>query len=255
MHIASSTSTRSQTVPFHSVPVELIKVRGLTKRYGLHRALAEVDLQLDAGGVCALLGPNGAGKSTLLGIVSNAVRATAGKVHFVADGAELAHDAELRREIGVLAHESFLYSGLSALENLSFWGHLYQVENLQERSTDLLKLVGLDERAWDRNAETYSRGMVQRLALARTMLHDPSVLLLDEPFTGLDRTGSAALAQALQAAVKRGCVVLVITHDLDSISDITTHAAVLKRGKLVYEERSQGFSFEQLKEIYHTHAD
>ncbi len=205
--------------------------------------------------MCALLGANGAGKSTLLDIVSSTVRPSEGEVHFVSGGKNLPKGEALRREIGVLAHESFLYSGLSALENLSFWGRLYHVENLEERSTMLLKLVGLDEKAWTRNAGTYSRGMVQRLALARTMLHEPSVLLLDEPFTGLDRTGSLALAEALQSAVDRDCVVLVITHDLASIADITTQVVVLKRGKLVHETRSDGFSFEELKETYHAHSE
>lgn len=235
--------------------VERIRLIGLSKRYGLHRALAGVDLQLEAGGVCALLGPNGAGKSTLLGIVSSTVRPSAGEVKFVANGAELAKGEALRREIGVLAHESFLYPGLTALENLRFWGCLYQVENLDERSTHLLELVGLEEKAWNRNAGTYSRGMVQRLALARTMLHEPSVLLLDEPFTGLDRQGAEALAQALRDAMHRRCVVLVITHDLESIADVTNHVVVLKRGKLVHEERSGGFTSGELKEIYHSHTE
>lgn len=235
--------------------VELIKVSGLSKRFGLHRALADVSLELRAGGACALLGPNGAGKSTLLGIVSSTVRPSAGEVKFVADGNELSRGEDLRREIGVLAHESFLYSGLSALENLSFWGRLYQVEDLEQRSVELLELVGLEEKAWTRNAGTYSRGMVQRLALARTMLHEPSVLLLDEPFTGLDRGGAQSLAKALRDAVSRGCVVLVITHDLESIADVTSHVAVLKRGKLAHEVRSEGFAFEELKEIYHEHTE
>lgn len=237
------------------MPVEQIRISGLTKRYGLHRALAKVDLELEAGEVCALLGANGAGKSTLLDIVSSTVRPSEGEVQFVAKGKNLPKGEALRREIGVLAHESFLYSGLTALENLRFWGRLYRVENLEERCTALLKLVGLEESAWTRNAGTYSRGMVQRLALARTMLHEPSVLLLDEPFTGLDRTGSLALAEALKSAVERGCVVLVITHDLASIADITTQVVVLKRGKLVHEARSDGFTFEQLRETYHAHSE
>ncbi len=235
--------------------VESVKIRGLGKRYGLHRALASVDLDLNCGGVCALLGPNGAGKSTLLGIVSSIVRPTAGSVEFLRDGSALESGPQLRQEIGVLAHESFLYSGLNALENLHFWGRLYSVNDLEERSVALLKLVDLDEKAWQRNASTYSRGMVQRLALARTMLHSPSVLLLDEPFTGLDRKGSEGLAKALVDAVDRSCVVLVITHDLESIADITTHVAVLKRGKLVHECRSAGYSFEALKEIYRTKTE
>ncbi len=234
--------------------VDAVKVSGLSKRYGLHRALASVDMEMGPG-VCALLGANGAGKSTLLGIVSSIVRPSAGKVEYLSQGKALRGGPGLRKQIGVLAHESFLYSGLSALENLYFWGRLYQVEDMQERSVSLLKTVGLDEKAWTREAGTYSRGMVQRLALARTMLHEPSLLLLDEPFTGLDRTGAQALAQALQEAVTRKAVILVITHDLESIADITTHVAVLRRGAIAHETRSAGYSFAELKDLYHAHSE
>jgi heme exporter protein A len=234
--------------------VEAVRVSGLSKRYGLHRALASVDLEL-GGGVCALLGPNGAGKSTLLGIVSSIVRPSAGKVEYLSQGQPLMTGVDLRREIGVLAHESFLYGGLSAQENLRFWGRLYKLDALEDRVATLLRAVGLEENTWDRTAATYSRGMVQRLALARTMLHEPSLLLLDEPFTGLDRTGAQALAKAISGAVERKSVILVITHDLESIADITTHVAVLKRGKLAHETRSTGYSFAELKEIYHSHSD
>ena len=236
--------------------IDSVEVRGLGKRYGLHRALHAVDLDLQAGGVCALLGPNGAGKSTLLGILSSIVRPSGGTVRYLEGGKQTLSGQALRREIGVVAHESFLYPGLTALENLNFWGRLYQVESLAERSRDLLREVGLEEKAWERTAGTYSRGMVQRLSVARTMLHEPSVLLLDEPFTGLDRGGAQALARALEGAVERGSVVLVITHDLESIAGITKHVAVLRRGKLVFEERrAQGFSFDDLKQTYHTHSE
>tara|TARA_R110002073_G_scaffold142117_2_gene293537 strand:+ start:51603 stop:52319 length:717 start_codon:yes stop_codon:yes gene_type:complete len=238
------------------MPIDSVEVRGLGKRYGLHRALHGVDLDLKAGGVCALLGPNGAGKSTLLGILSSIVRPSGGAVRYLANGEPVEAGEALRRQIGVVAHDSFLYSGLTALENLNFWGQLYQVENLDARSRELLITVGLDEKAWERTAGTYSRGMVQRLSVARTMLHDPSVLLLDEPFTGLDRGGAQALAEALSGAVERGAVVLVITHDLESIAGITTHVAVLRRGKLAFEERRpEGYSFDELKDTYHTHSE
>ncbi len=236
--------------------IDSVEVRGLGKRYGLHRALHGVDLDLQSGGVCALLGPNGAGKSTLLGILSSIVRPSSGKVRYLSDGKAIAAGAQLRRDIGVVAHESFLYSGLTALENLRFWGKLYDVNDLEARSRALLTEVGLDEKAWNRAAGTYSRGMVQRLSVARTMLHEPSVLLLDEPFTGLDRGGAQALAQALSGAVSRGAVVLVITHDLESIAGITNHVVVLRRGKRVFEERrDDGYSFEDLKSTYHEHSE
>lgn len=234
--------------------IECVQVKGLGKRYGLHRALAGVDLELHGGEVCALLGPNGAGKSTFLGILSSLVRPTKGAVRFVRGGGEV-NGADLRREIGVLAHESFLYSGLTALENLAFWGRLYGGRDVRERSEQLLCAVGLEPKAWDRTVGTYSRGMVQRLAVARALFHEPSVLLLDEPFTGLDRTGAQSLTETIAGAASRRCIVLIITHDLESIANITRHVAILKNGKLAHEARSSGYSFSELKEIYHSHTD
>jgi heme exporter protein A len=147
------------------------------------------------------------------------------------------------------------------MENLAFYGRLYDVPNASARATELLDEVGLDVDARLRPAGTYSRGMTQRLALARALLHDPQVLLLDEPFTGLDRKGAEALSRTLVGAKERGCLVLVVTHDLESIGDVTDHVVVLRRGKLVHEDSresrddSAGFSYQELKEIYHRFTD
>src|SRR5690606_23286251 len=116
---------------------------------------------------------------------------------------------------------------------------LYEVADARARATALLDEVGLEPRARLRPARTYSRGMLQRLSLARALLHDPRILLLDEPFTGLDRTGALALGKALARAKQRGCILLVVTHDLESIGGLTDHVAVLRRGKLAFEERRE----------------
>ncbi len=137
--------------------IDSVEVRGLGKRYGLHRALHAVDLDLQAGGVCALLGPNGAGKSTLLGVLSSIVRPSAGTVRYLADGKPIKAGESLRRQIGVVAHDSFLYSGLTALENLNFWGQLYNVDNLEEHSRELLRTVGLEEKAWEHRWNLFAR--------------------------------------------------------------------------------------------------
>jgi heme exporter protein A len=239
--------------------VTAVNASKLTKRYGSSRALGGVDLALRAGSVCALLGPNGAGKSTLLGILSTLVRPTSGEVSFaVAGDGVLAPGAALRRRIGVLAHDSFLYGGLTALENLAFYGRLYGVADAERRAASLLESIGLEGEARTRPVETYSRGMVQRLALARVLLHDPDVLFLDEPFTGLDRHGAHALAEALVAAKARGCVVLVVSHDLEPLARVTDHVVVLRRGKLVHEARreaGEGFSVDDLKDLYHRYTE
>jgi ABC-type multidrug transport system ATPase subunit len=224
-----------------------VTATGLTKLFGRHRALSSVSLELRAGELCALLGPNGAGKSTLVGILSTLVRPTSGDVKYGANG-ELA-PRDVRAAIGVLAHESLVYGELTAVENLTFWGTLYDVRSLDRRAEMLLDEVGLDAAARVRPARTYSRGMLQRLALARALLHEPRLLLLDEPFTGLDREGSAALARTLASAKKDGRIVLVVTHDLEAIAGLCDHVVVLRRGKVSLDERrAEPYSYTELKE-------
>jgi heme exporter protein A len=236
--------------------IDAVVIRGLTKRYGHHRALAGIDLELRSGSMCALLGPNGAGKSTLIGIVSTLVRPSSGEVAFRAGRASLPAGGQLRRLIGILAHDSFLYGELTAEENLRLYARLYGVAEGERRAAELLDEVSLDGEARRRPVRTYSRGMVQRVALARAMLHDPRVLLLDEPFTGLDRSGSAALARTLAGAVERGVVMVVVTHDLEALAGMADHVAVLRRGRLEHDARQAGgYSYPELKELYHRHAD
>jgi heme exporter protein A len=242
------------------VAIDRVTVAKVAKRYGHERALGGVDLELARGSLCALLGPNGAGKSTLLGILSTLIRPTAGVVHYHDGAATLEPDDELRREIGVLAHASLCYGELTAVENLHFFGALYGLAGaaLVARTDELLDQVGLDAAARARGARTYSRGMLQRLALARALLAQPSLLLLDEPFTGLDRGGAEALAGALARAKAAGAILLVVTHDLEAIADVTDHVVVLRRGKIAHEERAPsggGYAYDQLKQIYHQHAD
>jgi heme exporter protein A len=226
---------------------EEVQARGLTKLYGRQRALGGVDVTLRAGRLTALLGPNGAGKSTLLGVLSTLVRPTSGTVRF---GAGL--DArDVRAGIGVLAHEPMVYGELSALENLRFFAGLYALADGAERARALLDEVGLDEEARRRPARTYSRGMLQRLALARALLHRPRLLLLDEPFTGLDRFGAERLARTLAAARQEGRIVVVVSHDLEALGGLTDHLVVLKRGKIVHDEvRDAPLSAVELKDTY-----
>jgi heme exporter protein A len=232
-----------------------VEVSGLSKRFGQHRALAGVDLTLAAGEVCALLGPNGAGKSTLLAVLSTLMRPTAGAVRYLGGGGARAVDDRLRTEIGMLAHASLCYGELSAIENLRFFAGLYGVADGEARARALLDEVGLEPRARDQPARTYSRGMLQRLALARALLGRPSLLLLDEPFTGLDRDGAQALGHRLGRAKADGAIVLVVTHDLEAIAGVTDHAVVLRAGKIAGRERAtDGFSYAALRELYHRHA-
>jgi heme exporter protein A len=233
-----------------------VEIKKVAKRYGTERALINVSLELKAKTMCALLGHNGAGKTTLLGVLSTLVRQNDGKITYRAGDAEVDGDA-LRREIGLLAHASLCYGELSARENLALFAGLYGVADGNDRPKTIeamLDRVGLDPKARDRVARTYSRGMLQRLALARALLTKPSLILLDEPFTGLDRGGALSLGAELAALRDSGAIVVVVTHDLEAIANRTDHVAILRSGKLVFDERG-AYDYDQLKDLYHRHAN
>jgi heme exporter protein A len=236
------------------VALDLVRVHKVGKRFASERALAGVSLELRASSMCAVLGHNGAGKTTLVGVVSTLVRPSDGKVTYETAGAEVTDAIAVRREIGLLAHASLCYGELTATENLTFVAGMYDVDGSAERITALLDQVGLDPRARDRAARTYSRGMLQRLALARALLTSPSLILLDEPFTGLDRGGALALGERLGQLKASGAIVVVVTHDLEAIAERADHVVVLRRGALAFEERGGGYTYDRLKEIYHHYA-
>jgi heme exporter protein A len=230
---------------------DAVIVEGVSKLYGRQRALSGVSLELAAGRLTALVGPNGAGKSTLVGVLSTLVRPSSGRVRYVGAG-KAPTPPEIRGAIGVLAHDSFLYGELDAIENLSFWASLYDVPDATRRALDLLDQVGLEPSARRRPTRTYSRGMLQRVALARALLPQPRLLLLDEPFTGLDKFGVDALAQALAQARRDGRIVLVVTHDLEAIGGLCDHLVVLRGGKVsVNERREAPFQARELRERYY----
>ena len=214
--------------------IEGVQVEGIQLVYGRTRALAGVDLSLEAGAVTALVGPNGAGKSSLLSVLATLQRPTRGEVRFQLRGGDtltLAEaDAGLRAAIGWVSHSALIYPQLSALENLRFFAELYQ---LPARAVEAqLEAVGLHPSAWSRPAATYSRGMLQRLALARALLPDPSLLLLDEPFTGLDREAGERLSKLILGARGQGRAVLLVTHDLDAAARLSDRVVLLARGRV-----------------------
>ncbi len=229
-----------------------VEIKKVAKRYGTERALAGVTLELRGSTMCALLGHNGAGKTTLLGLLSTLVRPTSGAIQYESSGKPIEGD-DVRREIGMLAHSSLCYAELSAVENLELFAGLYDITGTDIEA--LLDRVGLEPRARGRAARTYSRGMQQRLALARALLTKPSLVLLDEPFTGLDRGGALALGAQLGELKATGAIVVVVTHDLEAIADRADHLAILRRGSLVFEERGDAYSYDRLKELYHQHAN
>lgn len=233
----------------------MLEVRGVRSYYGRIEALKGISIEVRRGEIVTLIGANGAGKSTLLGILSTLVRPTAGTVEYRAGGAPRRVDDALRREIGVLAHASLCYGELDAIENLRFFGGLYGVADLEARIAALLDEVGLEPRARTRPARTYSRGMTQRLSLARALLARPSLVLLDEPFTGLDRGGAVALGRRLAEVKATGALVLVVTHDLEAIAGVVDLVTVLRRGRVALQERrAGGWDRDALEEAYARHA-
>ena len=211
-----------------------LSIRELSRNFGRRRALSRVSLDCRAAEIVGLLGPNGAGKSTLLSIVSTLAAPSSGDVLY---GGRTARQlgAPVRSRIGVLSHDLHLYSELTALENLVFFGRLYGVPDAQGAAVGALRRARLDERAGDLVAG-FSRGMRQRLSLERALLHGPRLLLLDEPFTGLDDASTMALIARLRELRSAGCIMLVATHDLDVGEAVLDRAVILHDGRLIASE-------------------
>ncbi|MBN1642652.1 MAG: heme ABC exporter ATP-binding protein CcmA [Anaerolineae bacterium] len=226
----------------------MIRIRGLVKRFGARYALRGVDLDVGAGECLSLLGPNGAGKTTLLRILATLSKPSQGSVQV--DGLDLAHDADaLRRRVGFLSHQPLLYADLSGEENLRFYGRMYDVPDLEGRLSALLAQVGLERHRGDL-VRTYSRGMAQRLAIARAFLHDPPLLLLDEPYTGLDQQAAGMLDRVLSEVGIGARTVLMTTHDLERGLRASQRVVVLARGQVVYHMERGNWDVERLRKAY-----
>jgi ABC-type multidrug transport system ATPase subunit len=210
-----------------------VAVQNVSRHYGRRRALAGVSLECRAGTITGLFGPNGAGKSTLLGVLSTLLAPGAGEVRYGENTAAGWGDV-LRSRIGVLGHDLFLYGDLSARENLRFFGRMYGLDNrsLDARVNVALTSAVLEARADDRVAG-FSRGMRQRLAVERALLHGPRLVLLDEPFTGLDDASVERLARRLADLRASGAIVIMATHDLDIAEGLIDDAACLLGGRLI----------------------
>jgi heme ABC exporter ATP-binding subunit CcmA len=207
-----------------------IEVQGVWKFYGDFPALRDVRFNIEAGSCLALLGRNGAGKTTLLRIIAGLSRAGRGRVRIL-DGE--AREQATRARLGILGHGIALYDELSAFENLHLFGRLYGLADPRETALAWLERIGL-ERVRDGLVREFSRGMRQRLAVARAFLHDPSVLLLDEPFTSLDDRAIALLQGLLREAISQGRTVVLSTHQLREALELATQVALLVRGRLAY---------------------
>jgi ABC-type multidrug transport system ATPase subunit len=214
----------------------VLEARKVVKSFGNNRVLKGVDLSIERGDRYYLFGPNGAGKTTLVKLLTGLLKADSGEVRIF--GEPVGRDSEdVRARIGVLSHEPYLYSELTALENLAFFGRLYGVPAAGVKAREMLKEVGLYARAHDR-VGTFSRGMKQRLGLARAIMHDPDLVFLDEPYTGLDMRATTILEGMIEALSGEGKAFMAITHDLGQGLEMASRAGILHKGRMDVEATS-----------------
>ncbi len=233
----------------------MIKIDKVTKAFGFYPVLRGIDLEIERGQFLALLGPNGSGKTTLLRILAGLGKPTTGNITI--GGWHIPEEiAAVRPQLGIVSHLPLLYDGLTAEENLLFFARLYDIPSSQReaRVAEILQEVGLHKRAKD-VVNTFSRGMQQRLAIARALIHDPAILFLDEPYTGLDQDAAALLDRLLKevAGIGRGeRTAIMTTHDLRRAYNLTSHVAILSRGKVGYYGPTGTMQPDDLPRIYAT---
>ena len=225
----------------------IIQVEGLSKAYSYKLALKQVSFEVERQSFLGILGHNGSGKSTLIKLLCGLSKPTSG--HITIGGWSIPQElGAVRAQIGLVSHALMLSPMLTARENLRFYGQLYDVPSLDERMSQLLEMVGLARFA-DQPIKTFSRGMQQRLSIARAFLHQPAILLLDEPFTGLDQTASKMLISQLEQAQTDGRTIVMVTHQVELALQYCDRLLVLSRGQLQYEGRAIDFSLAQYEEI------
>ena len=230
-----------------------LEAEGLSRSFGAHRAVDAVSFGLAAGEVLSLLGPNGAGKTTLLRLLSGALRPTEGVVRLGGEALDT-RSPEWQSRVGVLSHQGFLYGHLTARENLAFYADLYDLDDSDARVEAGLVAVELASRAGD-EVRTFSRGMRQRLALARTLLHDPDVVLLDEPYTGLDAQAAAVLRGVLEALRDGRRSVVLVTHNLTEGLELADRVAIQVRGRWVVDLPASDFEAGSIHDRYRAAVD
>ncbi len=226
----------------------MIEVKKLVKRFGLKTILRGLDFSVELGEFVALLGPNGAGKTTFLRVLATLSRPSMGYVKVA--GHHLPNEAaQVRAKLGVVSHLPLLYPDLTAEENLRFYGRMYGIGNMEARISEVLEMVGLEHRRKDL-VRTFSRGMQQRLAIGRAVIHDPEVMLFDEPYTGLDQDASEMLDEVLRSVAAEGRTVVMTSHDLARAEDLATRFDILSRGVITASATQKDFQNTNLLAFY-----
>jgi heme ABC exporter ATP-binding subunit CcmA len=225
-----------------------IETQGLTKSFNNKLALRGIDLEIKQGESVVIFGPNGAGKTTLIKVLATIMNPSSGRI--LVDGLNLKNNAEeIQRRIGVVTHQTFLYSNLTAYENLEFYSRMYDVPGRKERIHEVVAMVGMTSRLYDR-VGTLSRGMQQRLSIARSLLHKPAIMLLDEPETGLDQQAIPMLWKALEIEGEERRTIVLTTHSLERGLEVGDRLLILDTGKIVYQGSRQVLDLAGLKEAY-----
>lgn len=224
-----------------------IETKKLTKVFGDRKALDKVSIEVPEGAFLSIFGPNGAGKTTLVRTLATLSRATSGTTLVAGFDAKEEPD-KVREHIGLISHNPMLYPDLTAMENLMFTAQLYGVVNAEERVRELLRAVELDHRRFD-VVRTFSRGMTQRLSIARALMNDPDVVFLDEPYAGLD-PHAVEIFDGLIEQLRDGRTFIMVSHDLQKGFDVCTHALVLARGRVVSYAPKEDIDFGQFRQLY-----
>ncbi|MFQ6617921.1 MAG: heme ABC exporter ATP-binding protein CcmA [Fidelibacterota bacterium] len=225
-----------------------LEIRDLTKSFGRITALKNVNISVSKGDFLTIFGPNGAGKTTLMKIIASLMRPSSGRIYI--DGMEYrSNSSHLRRKIGLISHSTFLYGELNAYENLKFYGRMYGVDNLHNRINQLIREFGLRERLFD-PVRTYSRGMQQRLAIARGIIHNPTLILMDEPYTGLDPGAADRLSNILRRLHSNENAVIMTTHIIERGFIHASRVTIINRGGIVFQADKNEISLEDFQKQY-----
>jgi heme exporter protein A len=225
-----------------------IHVEGLSKSFGSLQALSGIDLSVGEGEFLTIFGPNGAGKTTLLRILSSLTKPTSGRI-LVAGHDIRKEPQEIRKSVGFISHQPFLYESLSAFENIRFFASMYGISNAGGKATEVIRKVGLENRRHDL-VRTFSSGMKQRLAVARAIVHDPKILLLDEPYSGLDQHGTRIFNEMLKLLKTQKRTILMTTHNISEGFELSDRVAILSNGIFVFEGLTNELEDAKFTDLY-----
>ena len=227
--------------------IPALQVSAVSKVFGERKALDSVSFEVPQGAFLSIFGPNGAGKTTLLRVLSTLTRPSSGSISVLGIDAKEQPD-EVRSHIGLISHNSMLYPDLTAEENLMFVARMYGIQNPEERVREMLTAVELDHRRFD-TVRTFSRGMTQRLSIARALLNNPTLVFLDEPYAGLD-PHAVEIFDGLLESLRKDRIFVMVSHDLEKGFSMCSHLLVLARGRTVAYEKQADVDFEKFKQLY-----